>query len=165
MNGIEVEGEIVKLDDSELTITDIDKDMNEAASLMSYWGKLWGIAEGEKELADARYRAWRAEFGKQMLEADPKLAEWKVKQAVEASSKFMKHKEAIATTTRNATVLKARFESFKARASLLQSKGAMLRAEFESTGMNTRSKAREENAKDVIRNSRKKKKRIDGDEE
>lgn len=167
---ITIDGEEIDVDRSELAITDLDADMTKAASQMAYWGGLWGAAEAEKVSADAAYRTWRAEYGKQVLEADPKLAEWKVKQQIEASKKFSVHKERIATSVRNASVLRAMYESFRSKCSLLQSKGAMARAELEATGMNTKRRddpAERKKKEDVIRSARKKRKaaRVDDEDE
>ena len=163
-DSIEVNGEPVAIEDHPLRVADLDSDMTEIAAQMSYWGRLWGAAEAEKELADARYRTWRAEYGKQTLDADPKLAEWKIKQKIESSPNFMSHKEAIATAQRNTVILKTRFESFRAKASILQSKGAMARAEIEATGMSTRSRTEraktpedKKKAEEIIRTAQKKK--------
>ena len=137
---IEVDGKAVVLDlASDLTIDDLSRDMDEVAAKMAYWGSVWAASEGEKARVDTHYRAWRAEFGKQLLEADGKLAEWKVKQQIEASPKFKRYKEGVATAARNSVMLKAVFESWRVKASQLQSKGAMRRAELDSTGMHTKS--------------------------
>lgn len=136
---IEVDGKPVEADlDEQLEIGDVSSDMERVAAQMAYWGAVWASAEAEKLSADAYYRQWRADAGKTLLESEAKLAEWKVKQEIEAQSKFAKIKQGLATATRNATLCKAIYESFKTKASMLQSKGAMLRSELDATGMSTR---------------------------
>lgn len=141
---IEVDGKPVEADlDEQLEIGDVSTDMEKVAAQMAYWGAVWASAEAEKLSADAYYRQWRAEAGRSLLESDPKLAEWKVKQDIEAQPKFAKIKQGLATAMRNATLSKAIYESFKTKASMLQSKGAMLRSELDATGMSTKSPSNE----------------------
>jgi len=136
---ITVMGEEVELDRSQLVIVDLGEDMDHVAAQVSYFGGLWGEAEREEMAADTYYRAWRAKEGEKVLGADPKMAEWKVKQDLEASSQFAVIKEQLSIARRNTIALRGHYEAFKVKASILQSKGAMRRAEMESTGMSTRS--------------------------
>jgi hypothetical protein len=139
---VQVQGEEVVIDHEEGTVADLDLDMDNVASQMSYYGDLWSQAEEEAIQADAHYRAWRAEYGEKLLNSDPKLAEWKVKQKVEASPKFLAIKERLAKAKRNVTILRAHFDALNKKASILQSKGAMRRAELDATSMHTRSESR-----------------------
>lgn len=139
---IEVDGQPVVINvDAEMEIGDLSTDMNRVAAQMAYWGAVWAAAEGELKSADAWYRAWRAKNGAAMIEADGKMSEWKVRQALEADPKFMTIKKSLAAATRNATLTRAIYEAFRTKANMLQSKGAMARAELEATGMSTRPKA------------------------
>lgn len=141
---LEVDGKPVAIDlEADLTIDDLSKDMDEVAAKMAYWGSVWAAAEAEKLQVDTSYRAWRAEYGRQLLEANEKLAEWKVKQEIEASPKFKRYKKGISVAIRNATMLKANFESWKVKASQLQSKGAMQRSSLDATGMHTKESSSE----------------------
>jgi hypothetical protein len=138
---LKVDGADVLLDESECEIKNIGAEMDKVAAQQSYWGKLWGISEGEKESIDATYRHWRAKLTKQLLEVEPKAPEWKTKAEIEANPEFISYKKAVALSIRNTIVLKTHCESFKTKASMLQSKGANMRAELEGTGMTTRRKA------------------------
>lgn len=124
--------------DEDLRIHDLDSDMDQAAAQIAYWGALWAEAEAEQQELDGAYRSWRAQVGRMILEADGKASEWKVKQEIEADEKFLQFKTAEAACVRNVTLLRAIYEASKSKASLLQSKGAMRRAELEATGMHTR---------------------------
>ena len=137
-----VMGESVTLDRAQLVIGDIDQEMDSVAAQMSYFGELWAQAEQEDIAADAHYRAWRAAKGEELLQANEKLAEWKVAQAIESSPKFATIKDRLALGRRNVIALRAHYEAFRTKASILQSKGAMKRAEFEATGMSTRREGR-----------------------
>jgi hypothetical protein len=90
------------------------------------------------EKVDAFYRKWRAETTKKLMAANDKLAEWKLKQEVEAQPKFLEYKDAIAKSITNATLARSVFEAFKIKANVLQSTGARQRAELDSTGMVTK---------------------------
>ena len=136
-----INGNPVKVNPAQLLeITDLSEDMDKVASQLSYWGALWATAEGEKETADAFYRNWRARMGKKITASDPKMAEWKVRQRIEANPKFLEIKEKLGQAIYNATLCKTMCEAFRVKANMLQSKGAMQRAELDSTGMSTRRK-------------------------
>jgi len=65
-----------------------------------------------------------------MLEGTAKApAEWKVKQAIEADPTFLKLKGKLALAKRNTIMLRAHYEAFRTKASILQSKGAQQRKE------------------------------------
>lgn len=127
--------------DEEFDVSDLSAAMDRVAAQLSRYSQLWGEAEQEREIADARYRAWVAQYGKELREEDPKAAEWKIKQEVESHPNFLKYKEAIAATIRNCTVLRGQCDALRVKAAILQSKGALMRAELDSTGMVTRSSA------------------------
>lgn len=135
---IEIQGKKIKYDlDAELEINDVSQEQSTVAAKMAYWASLWASAEAEKIEVDAYYRKWRAEFGRKLLENDPKMSEWKVKQAIESQENFSTLKKAIAIAAQNAQLCRGIYESFRIKANALQSKGAMLRAELDATGMNT----------------------------
>lgn len=138
---IRVAGETIQLETFDLMISDVSRGMEEVASQCAYVAALWAEAERERVLADAAYRQWRAKYGKELRESDPKMAVAKVDDEIESSPGFSTCKEAIAITEKNATLLKALFESFKIKANALQSRGAMIRAEIESDGMTTRERS------------------------
>jgi len=136
---MKIEGEEIVFDrDKELSIRDLSADQTRIAAQMSYWGQLQASAESEKIRADTYYRTWRAVNGKKVLDADPKLAEWKVKMELEAMPDFQKLKNGIAQATYNLVVCRTVFDSFRIKANQLQSRGANMRFEMEATGMTTK---------------------------
>ena len=145
---IKVEGEEIVFDrNKELVIHDLSEDQKKVASQMSFWGQLQASAESEKIRAETYYRAWRARQGEEILGEDPKLAEWKVKQKIESQADFQKLKNSIAQSTNNLIICRTVFDSFRIKANLLQSRGAMMRSELEATGMNTKETPPEEREK------------------
>jgi hypothetical protein len=135
---LKVNGEKIVADLDELMeITDVSRDMDRIAALMSYWGSVWAAAEAEKIAVDSYYRQWRARHGMEIVDADPKLAEWKVRQRLEASDEFEKIKKGISLAAQNVTTSKGIYEALRVKANMLQSKGAMMRAELDSTSMRT----------------------------
>jgi hypothetical protein len=133
VNGIDVKANIRE----ELEIADISDDMNKVASQMAFWGSVWASAEQEAAAAEAYYRKWRAETGKVIAAKNDKLAEWKIRQMLESKEEFHTIKIGMANAAQNIIVAKTLYEAFKTKASMLQSKGAMLRAELDSTSMRT----------------------------
>jgi hypothetical protein len=134
-----IKKEKVEVDiDEELRIFDVGEEQAKVAFQMAYWGEIWASAKDEAIQVDSLYRKWRAKAGVDILEADPKLSEWKVKQLIEADPKFAVLKKTIAAAERNVTTANAIFVAFKSKAAVLSSKGAMDRAIFERTGMTTK---------------------------
>jgi hypothetical protein len=137
---IRVDGEDVSLDTRRVgTIKDVDKAQRQVSAEMAWWASVWGAAEREYLEADAYYRHWRAQAGDVLLKSDPKMAEWKVKQAIEAHEDFYKLKQAIAKAKDHATTAEGIFKSMEKKSNLAQSIGAKARSEFERTGRATRS--------------------------
>lgn len=130
---MKVDGSPVSIDfGEEMEVGDITEDMIKVPAQLAYWGAVWAAAESEQMRADAAYRQWRADQGQMLLEADSKMAEWKVKQAVEQMDMFTKLKGALAAAKHNSIAAKGICEAFKVKAHILQSKGAMARAELDS---------------------------------
>jgi len=137
---IVVNGERVHVNiEEDLKITDISKDMDMVPSQIAYWGSLWAAAEEEELKAKAYYRNWKAKAGEKLVNNDNKLAEWKIRQKLEALDEFKVIKEGLSSASSNVLLAKIVYESFKAKASMLQSKGAMMRSELDSTSMKTKS--------------------------
>lgn len=135
---LKVNGEKIVADLAELMeITDVSRDMDRIAALMSYWGSVWAAAEAEKISVDSYYRQWRARYGMKIVEKEPKQAEWKVRQQLEASDDFEKIKKGISLAAQNVTTSKGIYEALRIKANMLQSKGAMMRAELDATSMRT----------------------------
>jgi hypothetical protein len=134
VNGVQIKTNIHDM----LDISDISADMDKVASQIAYWGAIWASAEAEAAASDAFYRKWRADFGKTITES----AEWRVRQGIESQSEFHTIKTGIANATRNVVLAKTMYEALKTKASMLQSKGAMMRAELDSTSMHTPSAPR-----------------------
>lgn len=147
---IEVAGEKLEINESDLNIKSLGIDMDKVAAQMGRFGVLWAAAEEERMTVDASYRFWKAKTGQAILAREPKLAEWKVRQKIESSKEFRAYKRALAEATRNTIVLRSRFDAFRTKAGILQSQGAMRRAELESTGMSTKATERRERKTDEI---------------
>jgi len=122
---------------AECRITDLDKDMAEVAARIAYWGAVLGAAIEERDLCEARYRAWRAKINTAALEEDPKIAEWKVKATIEADKTFMQYKEASARAEHNVATLNYLIRALMEKSPNLRSKGARERAELDATDMST----------------------------
>lgn len=124
---------------SDLTIHDVNDEMDIVAAQIGYWGNVLAAAMEDLAAADAVYRNWRAQCVESYLEDDPRLAEWKIKAKIESDSSFMKYKGDIARCNRNVAALQKIVEGYGKKANLLQSRGANLRTELEKTGINVSS--------------------------
>lgn len=134
VDGVKVE---IDTDASGLPIVDLSQDMDRVASQMAWWGSVLGAAEQEKITCDAAYRRWRGQRTQELLGKDPKMAEWKLRAAIDADPKFIQYKQAIAAAERHVVLVQKVFAAFDKKANLLQSKGAMARAQLDATGMST----------------------------
>lgn len=135
--------ETYEISQGETDITDLDEDMDRVASQIAHWGRVLGLSIAEEEMADALYRQWRARFGEDLNNADPKLSEWKVKQSIEASEHFTRYKQAIAATKGNRASLEKLLKALEEKSQIMRSKGANRRAEMEATGLHTRGSSHE----------------------
>ena len=137
-----VDGDKHEIDTEELlVIEDVSTDMSRVAAEMAYYSAIHAAAEEERVQMDTYYRKWRAVKGQDILNKDAKLAEWKVRQIIESDPKFDQLKAAMALSVHNTTLTRGIYEALKTKAQMLQSKGAMLRAELDSTGMSTPSES------------------------
>jgi len=133
--------ENIKIDtDKVCLIDDISEGMNKVASEIAYYGALHGAALEEVTQVDGYYRQWRAKKKVELLEADPKSAEWKIASKVEADEKFLKFKLAKASAEKNEKTLSNLIKALVEKSQNLRSKGARQRVELESTDMVTKSK-------------------------
>lgn len=133
VTGVEVSLDVKK----GLPIADLSRDMARVASEMAWWASVQAAAEGEAEEVDAHYRRWRAIKTEEILAADPKLAEWKLKARIESDPKFIEYKKAVGKAKENVTLARGVFLSFDKKGNQLQSRGAMARGELDKTGMST----------------------------
>lgn len=135
---ITVWGEQIELPINDgLPIADVSTDMDRVAAMMGFWASVWASAEREAEEVDAHYRRWRARKTAELLDGDPKLAEWKVKAQIESDDKFVQFKSAAAKCQEAIVAARGVVDSFDKKANALQSKGAMMRKELDATGMTT----------------------------
>lgn len=145
---IKVQGTVVDVyivgDGAELPIgADLSDEMDRVSAQLAYWGSLAAEAQAELTQVDAWYRRFRAQTSTEMLAKDPKASEWKVRNAVEGSDGFIKHKDAIALAEKNLGVCEAMARAFEKKANQLQSKGARVRSELNAQGMTTPETPRE----------------------
>jgi len=133
VNGIEVTVDV----DIDLQIGDLSGDMDKVASQMGFMANVWAAAVEEQINVDSHYRHWRAAEAQKIMEADAKLAEWKIKAAIESNPMFLKYKAAIARAESNVISSSKNFASLEKKSNILQSKGAMSRKELDATGMTT----------------------------
>ena len=128
MAGVSVQIDV----ENDLVIDNVHLDIDKVSAQMGFWGDVHSSAEEEAIMADSHYRHWRANLAKTLAESDGKLAEWKVKNEIEAAKEFLQFKTLIARCQKNVTLAKSQFESYRAKAGALQSKGANLRASLEA---------------------------------
>ena len=145
---IKVQGTVVDVyivgEGAELPIgANLSDDMDRVSAQLAYWGAVAAEAQAELTQVDAWYRRYRAETARAVLASDPKASEWKVRNAVEASDGFIKHKDAIALAEKNLGLCEAMVRTFDKKANQLQSKGARARSELNAQGMTTPETPRE----------------------
>ena len=86
---IKVAGVSVQIDvENDLVIDNVHLDIDKVSAQMGFWGDVHSSAEEEAIMADSHYRHWRANLAKTLAESDGKLAEWKVKNEIEAAKDY-----------------------------------------------------------------------------
>lgn len=137
--------EVIEIDlDEETTIGELDKDMDQVAAQIAYYGELLAAAKRESQELDAAYRHFRATVAQAVLSKEKSAAEWKVKAAIESQDKFLTFKKAAAACEYNIEVLVNLLKALGEKSPNLRSKGARMRAEQGSDGMSTPTQARRE---------------------
>jgi hypothetical protein len=127
---IRVAGQVVKVDVTDLKIGNVDSDMAQVSAQMAWFGAVYAAAKEQEIVLDSNYRHWRANKAAAILKSEDKLAEWKVKNLIEGDKTFLELKALIAAAAKDTEAAKVMYESFRVKASLLQSKGANMRAEI-----------------------------------
>ncbi len=139
---IKVQGTVVDVfivgDGAELPIgAHLSDEMDRVSAQLAYWGSIAAEAKAELTQVDAWYRRFRAQHTAEVLASDPKASEWKVRNRIEATDTFIKHKQAIALAEKNLGLAEAMVRAFDKKANQLQSKGARVRSELNAQGMTT----------------------------
>lgn len=133
-----VDGKPVVFDlDKDFEIDDLDEGMRTTPAMIAYTGSLHAAAKEEEMMISGDYRSWKAKRIAEALLDDPKAAQWKIIANIEASDEFFQVKRKQAKAAFNVELLHWIVESYRVKASLLQSLGAKDRAAFGATDMST----------------------------
>lgn len=138
---VTVDGRAVALDvdaDTAITVETLDADMEAIPGLLAWYGRVLAAAIRQRDTLDDRYRAWRATRTQHELGRDAKIAEHKIKAAIEADRGFLLHRAAMAAAEELVTRLAKAHAALEVKADVLRSLGANARAELEAHGMATR---------------------------
>lgn len=142
---LDMDGALITVDvEGDTAIMDLSEDMTNVASILAWYGSLWAAARENLQEREDMYRAWRAEVSEQILEDDPKLSEWKVKNSVDNSTAFAAHKKGLRNAQRLVDRLTTALEAVRVKADMLRSKGANARAELDTTSLKTRTQVPED---------------------
>ena len=82
-----------------------------------------GRVVSAREMADARYRAFRASMVGSILAGDPKLAEWKVRAQIESHPDFLVHKDKAASLDGSLATLQGYRTALEQRAHMMPTVG------------------------------------------
>lgn len=117
---LEIDGETVELDPDDLAIGDVQADAPKAAAAIFYWGSVAAALRQSLENARTDYRQARASAKLDAITREPKLAEWKITAAFEASETFRNVKAAINHWQRLYDQAQAIYLACQSRASTIQ---------------------------------------------
>lgn len=126
-------GKLVLDIDADASITDLDEDMDQAAPLVAWYGRMTAAARQEVDRWEDVVKQTRAMKLKGLTEYDPKLAEWKAKAEMEADTHIAELQTHVRRAWYVANTLSAAYEAMKVKADILRSKSAMHRSELERT--------------------------------
>lgn len=131
---VNVEGQAVDVG-AQLSISvDIGQDLSNVSAQIGYWGAQAAAAQSVVDKLESDYTVWKATTSEKILQADPKLSEWKATTLRESLPEYKQLKDAIADAQKNANVMWAIYNGFRAKVSALQSRGAMMREELSAMG-------------------------------
>jgi hypothetical protein len=97
--------------------------VEDISALIARWGYILAAWQHEHAVKDAAYRTWKAKQKKAMLDADPKVAEWKATVEVEAKTDWANFKDSLATAEQNVSLCWAVLEALRVRARNTQEGG------------------------------------------
>lgn len=117
---LEIDGQTVELNQEELLIHDAQTEASKASSAIFYWGSVGAAIRQKLEAARADYRHLRANSIIEALAAEPKLAEWKVSAAFEATEAFRHAKSVIEHWQRLYDQAQAIYQACLSKASMIQ---------------------------------------------
>jgi hypothetical protein len=80
--------------------------------MIGHWRYLHGETLAALRRVEAEYRVWRAQATANVLETDPKLAEWKVKAKVDLDPMYSRYKEATAVATKNEAAVRGMLDAY-----------------------------------------------------
>ncbi len=103
------------VDTGEAYELDTDVDGVDVDSALASVAMELGKVRRAVEYADALYRASRGVIAQSLITADPKMAEWKVREQINASAEFMAHKERKAELVEVQTVLEGFADALRSR--------------------------------------------------
>ena len=137
---IEVDGREVTLDiEGDTASVDIDEDMVNIAPLIAWYGRLLAAARHTTDRLEVDIKRYKAVATQDIqAKAGGKLAEWKVRAEVDASPTLANLRYDLATAWEVANRLDTALAALKVKAEMLRSRGAMMRAEWNSTSMATK---------------------------
>lgn len=119
--------------DADASIHDLDQDMDEAAPLVAWYGRLTAASRQEVDRLEGIVKRAKARKLLGLIEYDPKLAEWKAKAEMEGDKAIEELQTQLNRAWYVANTLSAAYEAMKVKADILRSKSAMFRAEMERT--------------------------------
>lgn len=117
---LDIDGETVELNEGDLGIVDVAAEAPKAASMIFYWGSVTAAIRQQLEKARHDYRHLRGRTLVETLTAEPKMAEWKIMAAFEASEGFRRAKSAIEHWQRLYDQSQAIYVATQSRASVIQ---------------------------------------------
>lgn len=117
---LDIDGEKVVMNEDDLLIKDASSEAPSASAAIFYWGSVVAALRAKLETAKADYRRLAATARIDSLAREPKLAEWKVAAAFEASDIFRTAKGVIAHWQRLYDQAQAVYAACQSRASIIQ---------------------------------------------
>jgi hypothetical protein len=117
---LDIDGQTVELHEGDLAITNVTEDAPKAAAMIFYWGSVAAAIRQQLEKARHDYRHLRGRTLAETLASEPKLSEWKIMAAFEASEGFRRAKSAIEHWQRFYDQAQAIYTATQARASVIQ---------------------------------------------
>jgi hypothetical protein len=117
---LDIDGETITVSGDELIVHDAQAEAPKAAAAIFYWGSVAAVLRSRLEGARSDYRALRGKSYVEALTAEPKLAEWKVTAAFEASENFRQAKAIIEHWQRMYDQSQAIYQAVLARSSTIQ---------------------------------------------
>jgi hypothetical protein len=117
---VEIDGEEIKIDHTDLEVKDIEKDSVKVASDVFSWGAISAILRLKVFETKVNLKQLEAQIKTKQMRENPKLAEWKISAMLEQSTEWWKIKTELGHWQKEYDQANAAYQAYITKATMIQ---------------------------------------------